>query len=83
MRLRRHVSHATRALMFLASLGPHASASAVETSAAARVMQVMAVRTELRTAPNPKAPAVAIVGRGNLLEVIESQGRWYRVRYGT
>ncbi len=83
MRLRRHVSHATRALMFLASLGPYASASAVETSAAARVMQVMAVRTELRTAPNPKAPAVAIVGRGNLLEVIESQGHWYRVRYGT
>ena len=46
-------------------------------------MQVMAVRTELRTTPDAKAPPVAIVGRGHLLEVIESQGRWYRVRYGT
>ena len=46
MRLRHHVTYATRVFMFLASLGPYAGASAVETSAAARIMQVMAVRTE-------------------------------------
>ena len=48
-----------------------------------QVMQVMAARIELREAPDATAASVAWVGRGNLLEVLETRGKWYRVRYGS
>lgn len=49
----------------------------------AKVMQVMATRVELRSDPDAKSTPLALVGRGNLLEVIESRANWYHVRYGT
>ncbi len=57
--------------------------TAATAPAAQQIMQVMAERIELRTAPSPGAQAVALVGRGNLLEVLAVQGQWYQVRYGS